>query len=62
MNWDGTVLWAYLRNPAFKKDGKDYHVSADVTGQTNHLAATIQADIVKQKSGKQRRFQGYQFC
>jgi len=43
-----TVLWAYLRNPEFKKD-KDYHVSADVTGQANHLAATIQADIVKQK-------------
>lgn len=44
-----TVLWAYLRNPAFKKDGKDYHVSADLTGQANHLAATIEADIVKQK-------------
>ncbi len=44
-----TVLWAYLRNPAFKKDGTDYHVSADLTGQANHLAATIQADIVKQK-------------
>lgn len=44
-----TVLWAYLRNPAFKKDGVDYHVSADLTGQANHLAATIQADIVKQK-------------
>ena len=43
-----TVLWAYLRNPGFKKD-KDYHVSADLTGQANHLAATIQADIVKQK-------------
>ena len=43
-----TVLWAYLRNPAFKKD-KDYHVSADLTGQANHLAATIEADIVKQK-------------
>jgi class I fructose-bisphosphate aldolase len=44
-----TVLWAYLRNPAFKKDGVDYHVSADLTGQANHLAATINADIVKQK-------------
>ncbi len=43
-----TILWAYLRNSAFKKD-KDYHVSADLTGQANHLAATIQADIVKQK-------------
>jgi len=44
-----TVLWAYLRNPAFKKDGVDYHSSADLTGQANHLAATIGADIVKQK-------------
>jgi len=44
-----TVLWAYLRNPAFVKDGKDYHTAADLTGQANHLAATIQADIVKQK-------------
>jgi class I fructose-bisphosphate aldolase len=43
-----TVLWCYLRNPAFKKD-KDYHVSADLTGQANHIGATIQADIVKQK-------------
>jgi class I fructose-bisphosphate aldolase len=43
-----TVLWAYLRNPGFKTD-KDYHVAADLTGQANHLAATIQADIVKQK-------------
>ena len=43
-----TVLWAYLRNSAFKKDGVDYHVSADLTGQANHLAATIGADIVKQ--------------
>ena len=47
-----TVLWAYLRNPGFKKDGKDYHVSADVTGQANHLASTIQADIVKQKQAE----------
>ncbi|MDU2734819.1 MAG: fructose-bisphosphate aldolase, partial [Mixta calida] len=44
-----TVLWAYLRNKAFKKDGVDYHVSADLSGQANHLAATIGADIVKQK-------------
>ncbi|HPR64280.1 MAG TPA: class I fructose-bisphosphate aldolase [Thermoanaerobaculia bacterium] len=43
-----TILWAYLRNPGFKSD-KDYHVSADLTGQANHLAATIEADIVKQK-------------
>lgn len=47
-----TVLWAYLRNPEFKKDGKDYHVSADLTGQANHLASTIQADIVKQKQAE----------
>jgi fructose-bisphosphate aldolase, class I len=44
-----TVLWAYTRNDAFKKDGVDYHTSADLTGQANHLAATMQADIVKQK-------------
>lgn len=44
-----TVLWCYLRNPAFKKDQTDYHVSADLTGQANHLGATIQADIIKQK-------------
>jgi class I fructose-bisphosphate aldolase len=43
-----TVLWCYLRNPAFKKD-KDYHVSADLTGQGNHLGVTISADIIKQK-------------
>jgi class I fructose-bisphosphate aldolase len=43
-----TVLWCYLRNPAFKKD-KDYHVSADLTGQANHIGVTIQADIIKQK-------------
>ncbi|MBT8234610.1 MAG: class I fructose-bisphosphate aldolase [Bacteroidia bacterium] len=47
-----TVLWAYLRNSDFKKDGKDYHVSADITGQANHLASTIQADIVKQKQAE----------
>jgi class I fructose-bisphosphate aldolase len=44
-----TILWAYLRNNAFKKDGVDYHASADLSGQANHLAATIGADIVKQK-------------
>ena len=44
-----TVLWCYLRNPGFKKDGTDYHVSADLTGQANHLGVTIQADIIKQK-------------
>ena len=44
-----TVLWCYLRNSAFKKDGKDYHVSADMTSQANHLGVTIEADIIKQK-------------
>ncbi len=44
-----TVLWAYLRNPAFKTGGNDYHAAADLTGQANHLAVTIEADIVKQK-------------
>ena len=44
-----TVLWCYLRNPAFKKEGTDYHASADLTGQANHLGVTIQADIIKQK-------------
>jgi len=44
-----TVLWCYLRNNAFKAGGVDYHTSADLTGQANHLGATIQADIVKQK-------------
>lgn len=43
-----TVLWCYLRNDAFKKD-KDYHLSADLTGQANHLGVTIEADIIKQK-------------
>ncbi len=43
------VLWCYLRNSAFNIDGKDYHGAADLTGQANHLGATIQADIVKQK-------------
>jgi fructose-bisphosphate aldolase, class I len=44
-----TVLWCYLRNDAFKKDGVDYHAAADLTGQANHLGVTIQADIIKQK-------------
>ncbi|MBK7910811.1 MAG: class I fructose-bisphosphate aldolase [Bacteroidia bacterium] len=44
-----TILWCYLRNPGFKKDGKDYHTAADLTGQANHLGVTIQADIIKQK-------------
>ena len=43
-----TILWCYLRNPAFKSD-KDYHISADLTGQANHLGVTINADIIKQK-------------
>jgi class I fructose-bisphosphate aldolase len=44
-----TILWCYLRNPAFKVDGVDYHLSSDLTGQANHLGATMQADIIKQK-------------
>ncbi|MEA2340924.1 MAG: fructose-bisphosphate aldolase, class [Solirubrobacteraceae bacterium] len=44
-----TVLWCYLRNSAFKADGVDYHTSADLTGQANHLGVTIEADIIKQK-------------
>jgi class I fructose-bisphosphate aldolase len=44
-----TVLWCYIRNPKFKVGGVDYHTAADLTGQANHLGATIQADIVKQK-------------
>ncbi len=44
-----TVLWCYIRNSRFKVDGVDYHASADLTGQANHLGVTIQADIVKQK-------------
>jgi class I fructose-bisphosphate aldolase len=44
-----TVLWCYLRNPEFKQKDKDYHVSADLTGQANHLGVTIEADIIKQK-------------
>jgi fructose-bisphosphate aldolase, class I len=45
-----TVLWCYLRNSGFKHEGKDYHVSADLTGQANHLGVTIEADIIKQKA------------
>jgi class I fructose-bisphosphate aldolase len=44
-----TVLWCYLRSPAFKVDGVDYHASSDLTGQANHLGVTLQADIIKQK-------------
>ncbi len=44
-----TVLWCYLRNPAFKVDGTDYHLAADLTGQANHIGVTIEADIIKQK-------------
>jgi class I fructose-bisphosphate aldolase len=44
-----TVLWCYLRNPEFKKDGVNYETSADLTNQANHLGVTIQADLIKQK-------------
>ncbi len=44
-----TILWCYTRNSAFKKDGEDYHSSADLTGQANHLGVTIKADVIKQK-------------
>lgn len=58
-----TVLWCYLRNSDFKKDGVDYHVSADLTGQANHLGVTIEADIIKQKmpenNGGYNAFSGY---
>jgi class I fructose-bisphosphate aldolase len=47
-----TFLWCYLRNSAFKKDGVDYHVSADLTNQANHLGVTIEADIIKQKQAE----------
>ncbi len=47
-----TVLWCYLRNSAFKKDGVDYTVAADLTGQANHLGVTIEADIIKQKQAE----------
>ena len=58
-----TVLWCYLRNPAFNHDGVDYHVAADLTGQANHIGVTIQADIIKQKlpetNGGYNAFKGY---
>ena len=58
-----TVLWCYLRNNAFKTDGKDFHVSADLTGQANHLGVTIEADIIKQKlpenNGGYNAFSGF---
>ena len=58
-----TVLWCYLRNNDFKKDGIDYHVAADLTGQANHLGVTIEADIIKQKApennGGFNAFSGY---
>ena len=44
-----TILWCYLRNDGFKSNGVDYHASADLTGQANHLGVTIEADIIKQK-------------
>jgi class I fructose-bisphosphate aldolase len=47
-----TVLWTYLRNPAFKHEGVDYHNAADLTGQANHLGVTIEADIIKQKQAE----------
>ena len=47
-----TVLWCYLRNEGFKKDGVDYHASADLTGQANHIGVTIEADIIKQKQAE----------
>ncbi|MFO1489028.1 MAG: class I fructose-bisphosphate aldolase [Verrucomicrobiota bacterium] len=50
-----TVLWCYLRNSSFKKEGKDFHVSADLTGQANHLGVTIEADIIKQKLPENNR-------
>src|SRR5579864_2942672 len=58
-----TVLWCYLRNDAFKKDGVDYSLSADLTGQANHMGVTIEADIIKQKqpenNGGFNAFKGY---
>ena len=47
-----TILWAYLRNPAFSTEKDDYHLAADLTGQANHIGATIEADIVKQKQAE----------
>ena len=49
-----TILWCYLRNGAFKHEGIDYHVSADMSGQANHLGVTIEADIIKQKQAENR--------
>jgi len=58
-----TVLWCYLRNPAFKKDGVDYHTAADLTAQANHIGVTIEADIIKQKlptvNGGYNALEGY---
>jgi fructose-bisphosphate aldolase, class I len=58
-----TVLWCYLRNSAFKKDGVDYHNAADLTGQANHIGVTIEADIIKQKlptnNGGYNALEGY---
>ncbi len=58
-----TVLWCYLRNSAFKVDGVDYGLAADLTGQANHLGVTIEADIIKQKApennGGFNQFKGY---
>jgi class I fructose-bisphosphate aldolase len=58
-----TVLWCYLRNSEFKKDGVDYHTSADLTGQANHIGVSIEADIIKQKlpenNGGYNAFKGY---
>ena len=48
-----TILWCYLRNTAFKNNDIDHHVSADLTGQANHLGVTIEADIIKQKLPEQ---------
>jgi class I fructose-bisphosphate aldolase len=50
-----TVLWCYLRNAAFERNGTDYHVAADLTGQANHLGVTIEADIIKQKQPETNR-------
>jgi class I fructose-bisphosphate aldolase len=58
-----TVLWCYLRNSEFKKDGVDHHTAADLTGQANHIGVTIEADVIKQKlpavNGGYNAFEGY---
>ena len=58
-----TVLWCYLRNPDFNKDGIDYHTAADLTGQANHIGVTIEADVIKQKlpevNGGFKAMEGY---